>query len=228
MKHSTILIPLILGLLAVPLLPARTQAEQQAMSPQQALDELMAGNERFQKGVATNRDLLAEASRTAAGQYPIAVVVSCLDSRVPVEMIFDQGVGDIFVGRVAGNVEDEDMVGSLEFATKAAGSKLILVMGHESCGAVKGAIDDVKLGNLTQLLEKIQPAMEDVDDVPGDQTSANPEYVNAVTKANVLRTIEDIREMSPTIDEMTKNGDIMIVGAMYSLDDGKVTLLSDD
>jgi len=207
---------------------ARTQEQQQAMSPQDVLDTLMAGNERFASGHGTHRDLLKEAEETAGGQYPLAVVVSCLDSRVPVEIVFDQGIGDIFVGRVAGNVEDEDMVGSLEFATKLAGSKLILVMGHESCGAVKGAIAGAQLGNLTQLLAKIQPAIEDVKDVSGPRTVDNDEFVNAVAAANVLRTMEDIRWISPLLAEMEDNGDIMIVGAMYDLDSGKVNLLSDD
>ncbi|MEO0794479.1 MAG: carbonic anhydrase family protein [Verrucomicrobiota bacterium] len=204
---------------------ARSLGEQKSMTPAQVLEELMEGNERFQNGHGTHRDLLNEAEETSTGQYPIAVVVSCLDSRVPVELVFDQGIGDIFVGRVAGNVEDRDMVGSLEFATKVAGSKLIMVMGHESCGAVKGAIDDVELGNLTQLLDKIDPAIESVGTEYGSRSSKNAKYVDAVIRANVLNTIDDIREISPIIAEMEKNGDIMIVGTMYSLDDGAVTIV---
>jgi len=204
---------------------ARTQEEQQSMTPQEVLDALMAGNQRFQKNHGTNRDLLSEAEKTATAQYPIAAVVSCLDSRVPVEIIFDQGIGDIFVGRVAGNVENEDMVGSLEFATAASGSKLILILGHESCGAVAGAINNVELGNLTQLLEKIAKSEKHVHGVEEPHTADNPAYLNAVTEANVMRTMDVIRKMSPTIAAMEKKGDIIIVGAMYSLADGKVTLL---
>lgn len=214
-------------LTALPLLDARTQAEQQAMKPQEVLDILMDGNERFVSGNAAKRDLLQEASDTAAGQYPIAVILSCLDSRVPVEMVFDQGIGDVFVGRVAGNVEDQDMVGSLEFATKVAGAKLILVMGHESCGAVRGAIADVELGNLTQLLEKIQPAIYDVKDFSGKRDASNRAFVDAVAAKNVPRTIREIRDSSPIITELESNGDIMIVGAMYDLETGKVILIDE-
>jgi len=208
----------------LPWASARTQEKQQSMTPQEVLDELMEGNARFASGHATQRNLLIEAAQTAGGQYPIAAVVSCIDSRVPVEIVFDQGIGDVFVGRVAGNVEDRDMVGSLEFATKLAGSKLILVMGHEACGAIKGAIAGAELGNLTQLLTKIQPAMNDVSGIT-PRTVNNPEFVDAVTAANVLRTINDIRTLSPTLVEMEKSGDIMIVGAMYDLNTGRVKLL---
>ena len=206
---------------------ATTQAEQAAMSPQDVLNHLMEGNERFQSGLATQRNYLQEAAQTAGGQYPMAVILSCLDSRVPVEVVFDLGIGDAFVGRVAGNIEDVDMLGSMEFATAAAGSKLIMVMGHEACGAVKGAIDQVELGNLTALLKDIEPAMGHVHGVEGEKSSKNPAYVDAVVEANVIQTIADIRKSSPVLAEMEKNGKIMIVGAMYSLDDGAITLIDE-
>jgi carbonic anhydrase len=225
MKNITIICSLIAGLLAVSPLSARTQAIQSSISPQEVLDQLMAGNERFTAGVATNRDYLSEAAETASGQYPLAVIVSCLDSRVPVEIVFDQGIGDVFVGRVAGNVEDTDMIGSLEFATKVAGSKLVMVLGHEACGAVKGAIADVELGNLTQLLEKIKPAIEAVDGFEGQRDTKHTEFVDAVISANVVQTVSDLRARSAVLADLEKAGDIMIVGGVYSLDDGKVTLI---
>lgn len=203
----------------------RSQAEQQAQSPAEVLAKLMAGNERFQAGNSTQRNLLGEASRTAAAQHPIAVIVSCLDSRVPVEMVFDQGIGDLFVGRVAGNVEGPDMVGSLEFASRVSGARVIMVMGHDSCGAVRGAIANVELGNLTGLLEKIAPAEEGVVDFDGPRTADNMEYVNAVGAANVIRTIEEIREMSPIIRAMEEQGEVMLVGTFYTLSSGKVSIV---
>lgn len=226
MKFITL--SLIASLLTVSSLTARTQDLQSSISPQEVLDQLMAGNERFVNGIATNRDYLKEAAETATGQYPLAVIVSCLDSRVPVEIVFDQGIGDVFVGRVAGNVEDGDMIGSLEFATKVAGSKLVMVLGHEACGAVKGAIADVELGNLTQLLEKIKPAIDAVEGFEGERDTKHPEFVDAVVSANVEQTIKDLRSRSDVLAELEKAGDIMIVGGVYSLDDGKVTLIDAD
>ena len=228
MNKRTIISSLVAGLLALSPLSASTKAIQASISPQEVLDYLMAGNERFVSGVATNRNYLEEAAKTADGQYPVAVIVSCLDSRVPVEIVFDQGIGDVFVGRVAGNVEDGDMIGSLEFATKVAGSKLVMVLGHEACGAVKGAIADVELGNLTQLLEKIQPAIEATEDFEGERSTRNAEYVDAVVSSNVVQTVADLRNRSDVLAEMEKAGDIMIVGAVYSLDDGKVSLIDMD
>lgn len=196
------------------------------MTPEQVLDELKAGNKRFTEGQAADRNLLEEAAKTASeGQFPLAVVVSCLDSRVPVEMVFDQGIGDIFVGRVAGNVADKDMVGSSEFATKLAGARVLLVLGHESCGAVQGAIAGAKLGNLTQLLEKIAPAEKGVTDFDGEKTAENPEYVNAVAKANVSRVMKTMLEMSPVLKELVDHGDILMVGGMYDIETGKVDFL---
>ncbi len=203
----------------------RSQAQQQAQTPEQVLAKLLAGNERFQAGKLTHRDLLNEAKQSVGGQYPIAAIVSCLDSRVPVELVFDQGIGDLFVGRVAGNVEGPDMIGSLEFATRVSGAKIIMVLGHDSCGAVRGAIANVELGNLTALLEKIAPSEEDVVVFDGPREASNSEYVNAVGVANVIRTIGEIREQSPIIREMEEQGEIMLVGAFYSLNNGNVRIV---
>ncbi len=204
----------------------RTREAQQAMTPDQVLAALMAGNERFRAGHAKDRDFLNEAKLTAKkGQFPIAAVVSCLDSRVPVEVVFDQGIGDVFVGRVAGNVEGSDMIGSLEFATRVSGAKVIMVMGHDACGAVAGAIAGVELGNLTGLLEKIAPAEKKVVDFDGPRTAGNPEFVDAVGVANVVRTINEIRRLSPILRDMEEKGEIIIVGTFYTLNDGRVSLV---
>lgn len=202
--------------------------QQKAMTPDQVLTDLMAGNKRYVAGELTHLDIKANIEATAKGQNPSAVILSCLDSRVPVESVFDQGIGDIFVGRVAGNVENVDLLGSFEFATKLAGSKLIMVLGHEACGAVKGACDHAEMGNLTALLEKIQPAVKAVEgDFPEDQrNSKNIEFVNKVVAKNVELTVADIRKDSPILAEMEKNGEIKIVGAVYSLQTGEVTLLN--
>jgi len=201
--------------------------QQKAMTPDQVLADLMAGNKRYVAGELTDLDIKANLTATATGQHPSAVVLACLDSRVPVESVFDQGIGDIFVGRVAGNVENVDLLGSFEFATKLAGSKLIMVLGHEACGAVKGACDHAEMGNLTALLEKIQPAVKAVEgDFPEDQrNSKNADFVNKVIEKNVQLTVADIRKDSPILAEMEKNGEIKIVGAVYSLKTGEVTLL---
>lgn len=207
-----------------------TAEEQQSMTPQQVLDDLMAGNKRYVKGRMKSSSTDIEASRktTASGQYPKAVILSCLDSRVPVELVFDQGIGDIFVGRVAGNIENEDQLGSMEFATKLAGSKLVMVLGHSSCGAVKGACDNAELGNLTALLMKIKPAVDAVKGVEGERNSSNKEFVDAVIKQNVRQTLKDIRERSKVLSELEEEGKIKIVGAIYDLESGKVKLLSEN
>ncbi len=206
---------------------AMTAAEQKAATPDQILADLMAGNKRYVAGQITDLNIKENIKATSKGQFPSAVILSCLDSRVPVENVFDQGIGDIFVGRVAGNVENVDMLGSFEFATKLAGSKLVMVLGHEACGAVKGACDHAKMGNLTELLEKIQPAVDAIkDQYPEDQqNSKNLEYVNKVVEKNVEITVADIRKNSPVLAEMESKGEIKIVGAVYSLQTGEVTLL---
>jgi carbonic anhydrase len=201
--------------------------QQKAFTPDQVLADLMAGNKRFAAGQVTDLDIKANIKATAEGQFPSAVILSCLDSRVPVETVFDQGIGDIFVGRVAGNIENEDLLGSFEFATKVAGAKLLMVLGHEACGAVKGACDHAELGNLTALLAKIKPAVKAVEaDFPEDQrNSKNADFVNKVIEQNVRMTVADIRKDSPILAEMEKAGEIKIVGAIYSLHTGQVTLL---
>jgi carbonic anhydrase len=177
------------------------------------------GNERFRSGKPRHRDLMREVKATAKGQYPAAIVFSCVDSRAPAELILDFGIGDIFSGRVAGNVADEDIMGSMEFACKVAGSKVVLVMGHTACGAIKGAIDDVKLGNLTALLAKIRPAVE-ATQYTGERTAKNYAFVDAVARKNVSLTIAKIREQSPVLHEMESGGSIKIMGAMYNLETG--------
>jgi carbonic anhydrase len=203
-------------------------AEAQAdMTPDQVLADFKAGNERFLNNELTNWDFGAQVSATSSGQFPKAIVLSCVDSRVPVEYVLDQGVGDIFVARVAGNFVNEDILGSAEFACKVSGSKVFLVLGHESCGAVKAAIDDVKLGNITPMLTKIEPAVEMSADFEGEKSTKNPEYVHHVCENNVKNTIEQIRKDSPILKEMEDNNEIKIVGAIYSLSSGKVTFMID-
>jgi len=196
------------------------------MTPDDVLRDLMEGNKRYVAGELSPPHVKKRIAAASKGQYPKAVILSCLDSRVPVELVFDQGIGDIFVGRVAGNVENEDQLGSMEFATKVAGSKLVMVLGHESCGAVKGACDGVEMGNLTALLSKIQPAVDAVDGYESAQrNSKNAEFVAKVVEQNVRQTVADIRERSPVLAELEREGSIKIVGALYSLHDGSVTLL---
>jgi carbonic anhydrase len=202
--------------------PVQTKESQAAMTPQQALAELKAGNARFVAGKPLHRDFPAQVKATAAGQYPFAVVLSCLDSRQPIEIVLDQGIGDIFSARVAGNVLNDDILGSMEFACKASGSKLIAVIGHSNCGAIKGAVDDVDLGNLTGLLAKIKPAM---DAVPADvqpRTSKNSAFVDQVSEANVRLVMKEIRDRSPILRDMLDKGQIALVGGMYDLSTGKV------
>lgn len=203
-----------------------TKEEQSKLTPDAVLSELMAGNARFVAGENTAPKVIESREITATGQFPKAVILSCLDSRVPVELVFDQEIGDVFVGRVAGNIENEDQLGSMEFATKLAGSKLVMVLGHSSCGAVKGACDGAKLGNVTALLAKIQPAVDAVEGFEADQrNSKNSEFVAKVVEQNVRQTVADIRERSEVLSDLEKSGDIKIVGGVYDLATGKVTLL---
>jgi carbonic anhydrase len=202
--------------------PPRTKEQQAAVTPAQALEELRAGNARFVAGTPLTRNFQDEIHATANGQYPFAVVLSCLDSRQPVEIVFDQGIGDLFSARVAGNVVNDDILGSLEFACKASGAKLIAVVGHSNCGAIKGAVDDVNLGNLTGLLAKIKPAMDAVPDDGQPRTSKNHEFVDKVSAANVHLVMQEIRDRSPVLREMIDQGQIALVGGMYDLETGKV------
>jgi carbonic anhydrase len=202
-----------------------TQVEQQAITPDQALARLVEGNKRFVAGQGLHRSPIQDAKASAAGQYPFATVLCCIDSRSVPEIVFDQGIGDLFVARVAGNYAPTDVLGSMEFAAKVAGSKLIVVMGHTECGAVKGACDNVKLGNLTTVVQAIRPAVDEVEGFSGERTSKNAPFVYAVTEENVRRTISHIRHDSPVLRDMEKSGQIKIVGAMQNLATGEVTFL---
>ncbi len=201
-----------------------TKEEQDALTGDMVIQSFKEGNERFQRNDLTARDHSEQVRKSTSAQFPKAIVLSCVDSRVPVEDVFDRGIGDVFVARVAGNFVNEDILGSMEFACKVSGSKLILVMGHEHCGAVKAAIDDVKLGNITPMLAKIKPAVAKVD-YAGERTSKNDEFVHMVCESNVQHTIEQIRLNSPILKEMEDNGEIKIVGAVYDMDNGKVDFL---
>ena len=204
---------------------AHTRETQNAMTPALAQEELVAGNQRFLNKTQVERDLLAQVQETTSGQYPFATILSCIDSRVSAELVFDQGVGDIFSVRIAGNFVNEDILGSMEFASKLAGTKLIVVLGHTSCGAVKGACDHARLGNLSALIQKIEPAVAAVSS-PEEadlRTSANLDFVNAVAKKNVEMTIDNIRNQSEVLKELEDMGDIKIIGAMYDIATGTVT-----
>lgn len=203
---------------------AYTKETQALVTPKGAIELLKEGNLRFQKKMKSERNLLEQVADTKSGQFPFATILSCIDSRVSSELIFDQGIGDIFSARVAGNFVNEDILGSMEFACKLAGTKLVLVLGHTSCGAVKGACDDAKLGNLTALISKIKPAVKAVAD-PEDtslRTSNNIDFVNEVAVKNVHMTIDNIRKESEVLREMEDNGEILIVGGMYDISNGKV------
>jgi carbonic anhydrase len=201
---------------------APTKDQQAATTPESALARLEAGNARFVSGRPLHRDMPADVKATAHGQYPVAVVLSCIDSRQPIEIVLDQGIGDIFSARIAGNVLNDDILGSMEFACKVSGAKLIAVIGHSNCGAIKGAIDDVQLGNLTRLVDKIKPAVNSVPDNGQPRTSKNYEFVDAVAEANVRLVMHEIPERSPILKEMIDSGKIGLVGGMYDLSTGKV------
>lgn len=201
-----------------------TKEERDALSPNDILKSFEEGNDRFMNNNLTERDHSEQVRKSAMGQFPKAFVLSCVDSRVPVEDVFDRGIGDIFVGRVAGNFVNEDLLGSMEFGSKVAGAKLILVLGHEHCGAIKSAIADVQLGNITAMLSNIRPVVEEVD-YEGDRTAENQEFVHEVCEENVKHNIEQIRINSPILKEMEDNGQLKIVGGIYDMDTGKVTFL---
>ncbi|MBO6584476.1 MAG: carbonic anhydrase [Gracilimonas sp.] len=202
-----------------------TSEAQSELTPQQILNGLKAGNESFVNNNLTPTDYQKQVKATAVGQYPEAIILSCVDSRVPVEQVFDKGVGDVFVARVAGNFVNEDILGSAEFATAVAGSKVVVVMGHKSCGAVKAAIDGVEMGNITAMLDKIEPAVEMTANYSGERSTSNDDYVTEVVNNNVVNTIAEMRENSPIIAELERNGDVVIAGAFYDLETGKVTFL---
>lgn len=196
---------------------------QKSFTPQQMLDSMKKWNEGFVRGEVTVHDYSQQIVKTSEGQYPGAVILSCVDSRVPVEAVFDLGIGDVFVTRVAGNIANTDIVASLEFACNVMGSKLIIVLGHSNCGAIKAAIDDVKLGNITELLAKIKPAVDSLSSFPGAKTSKNSEYVQKVCDENVMLTMDKIRSDSKILKEMESSGQIKIAGGIYDLNNGKVT-----
>jgi carbonic anhydrase len=200
---------------------------QRAMTPSAVVADLKAGNERFVSGRGRSFDYLTQVNKTASGQHPKAVILSCLDSRVPPEVVFDQGIGDIFVGRVAGNFENVDLLGSMEFATAVAGSKAIVVLGHTECGAVKGAADDAKLGNLTETLANIKPAVETAkSQFPnGQHNSKNKAFVQAVAVENVRQTVRDITARSPVLAERVAKGELVVIGGMYDLASGRIDWL---
>lgn len=200
---------------------ALTKEERDKITPDEIIARGKKGNERFRSGKPKERDLLREQKNTAKGQHPAAIVLSCIDSRAPVEIILDLGIGDTFNSRVAGNIANEDILGSMEYACAVAGSKLVLVMGHTACGAIKGAIDNVQLGNLTGLLEKIRPAIE-ATQYDGDRTAKNYPFVNAVARKNVELTMAGIRAGSSVLKGLEDKGDIKIAGAMYSVETGAV------
>ena len=206
---------------------ALTKEQQDNLTPESVLKDLMEGNERFVSKNMLTTDHGAMVQQTIKGQSPKAAILSCIDSRVPVEIVFDQAIGDVFVARVAGNFENTDILGSLEYACKVAGSKLIMVLGHESCGAVKAACDGVELGNITSMLSNIVPAVRKSDnEIDGDNNdSSNPDFVQRTVENNVLLTIDRIREKSPILKEMEELNEISIVGGVYSLKTGRVNLL---
>ncbi|WP_145574526.1 carbonic anhydrase [Yersinia alsatica] len=213
-----------LGLPQISYAAALTQAERDKLTPDQIIEGMKQGNKRFISGKMQQHDYLAQKRSSADGQFPAAVILSCIDSRAPAEIVLDTGIGETFNARIAGNISNEDLLGSLEFACAAAGAKVILVMGHTACGAIKGAIDNVELGNLTGLLNKIKPAIETTQ-FDGEKSSKNERYVDAVAKNNVKHTIDEIRKNSEIINKLEKEGKIKIVGSMYNLNGGVVEFL---
>lgn len=199
---------------------------QKKLTPESVLEDLTKGNKTFVVGTPSDRNILQRRDAAKGGQYPKAYILSCIDSRVPVEEVFDQGIGDVFVGRVAGNVEDVNQLGSMEYAAAVAGVKVIMVLGHEGCGAVKGACDGVELGNVTALLEEIKPAVDKVEGFDDDRSSKNKKFVDAVVEQNVKETIEGIRKDSKVLADLEKEGKLKIVGGVYSLETGEVTMLN--
>ncbi len=208
------------------IIKAITKEVQDKLTPMLVLEDFIEGNSRFTENKANTADYKALITQTTTGQHPKAIVLSCIDSRVPVELIFDQTIGDVFVARVAGNFENTDILGSMEYSCKVAGSKLVFVLGHESCGAVKAACDHVELGNITAMLDNIQPAVKKSEgEISGEHNSSNSGFVNKTIENNVLLTIERIREKSPILKEMEDMKEIKIVGGVYHISSGKVTMI---
>jgi carbonic anhydrase len=199
-----------------------TKELQESITPQKALELLQEGNKRFINNLRVNRNLLQQANETSDGQHPFAVILSCIDSRTSAELIFDQGLGDVFSVRIAGNILNEDILGSMEFGCKVAGAKIIVVLGHTKCGAVKGACDHVEMGNLTALLTKIRPAVDDEKTTTENRNSSNPDFVEKVAHINVQRTVQGIMERSPILKEMVELGQIGLVGGTHDIATGEV------
>jgi carbonic anhydrase len=195
------------------------------MTPEQALRALKDGNDRFTTGKMLKRDLMAQVRATGAGQFPFAVVLGCIDSRVPPELVFDQGIGDVFSPRIAGNFANTDIIGSIEFATELAGAKLVVVLGHTECGAVKGACDNARLGNLTHTLSNITPAVYAVNDIRKNRTSKNRAFVQRVAEENVRLTVQAITDRSTVLKELVVGKRLMVVGAMHDVGTGRVSFI---
>jgi carbonic anhydrase len=212
--------------LGAPRTASLTKEQRDSMTPAQIIEELKKGNARFRTGKMIARSYSAEQRSSAAGQYPAAVVLGCVDSRVPAEIVFDAGIGDLFNARIAGNVVNDGLLGSMEFACAVAGAKVVLLLGHTACGAIKGAIDDVVLGNLTGLLAQIKPAIR-ATQFDGDRSSKNSQYVDAVARTNVLVGLGVIRRRSPVLEDLEKKESISIAGAIYDLSTGAVEFLAD-
>jgi carbonic anhydrase len=204
---------------------ALTREQRDKLTPQQVLGMLLQGNDRFRSGKMLPHDYLGQKRATAAGQYPAAAILGCIDSRAPAEIVLDTAIGDTFNARVAGNVAEDDMLGSLEFACAAAGAKLILVMGHTACGAIKGAIEGVELGHLTALLNNIKPAIARTT-YSGKRSGSNPDFVDAVAASNVRLTMDSIRQRSSVLAGLEKDGKIGIAGSMYHLVGGRLEILT--
>lgn len=204
---------------------ALTKDQRDKMTPDQVMAELKKGNERFRAGKTVAHDYVTQQRNTAAGQYPAAMILGCIDSRAPAEILFDSGIGDAFNARIAGNVVNDDLLGSMEFACAVAGAKVVLVFGHTACGAIKGAIDDVEMGNLTGLLARIKPAIT-ATTFTGEKSSKNAAYVDAVAHTNVVLTLDNIRRRSPALADLEKKGSIKVVGGMYDLATGMVNFVS--
>jgi carbonic anhydrase len=204
-----------------------TKEMQTAITPVMALDLLKEGNKRFISNLKLNRNLLQQANETSDGQHPFAVILSCIDSRTSAELIFDQGLGDVFSVRIAGNIINEDILGSMEFGCKVAGSKIIVVLGHTKCGAIKGACDHVEMGNLTALLSKISPAVDHETETKENRNSSNSVFVENVATINVKQTVQAIMDRSPILSEMIQSGQLGIIGGIHDISTGEVTFYPD-
>jgi carbonic anhydrase len=207
-------------------LRTHTKATQEEITPELALEILKEGNKRFVNNIKAHRNLLQQVNETSKNQFPFAAILSCIDSRTSAELIFDQGLGDIFSIRIAGNILNDDILGSMEFACKIAGSKLIVVLGHTNCGAITGACDDIKLGHLSSLINKIKPSIETETQTLSNRTSKNIKFIENVTVNNVKHSVEGVRKRSSILSEMESEDKIKIVGGMYDVETGKVTFLN--